>query len=263
MSITGGAPYRTPYLGDVYGGYIGLAGSWANWKCGAATVSGQVDAQDAITNSRTYHHGIGYGAFWFMAGPGTDPGYDGTAQEASAWGAAQARQALADIKELRPAVTYPVVFEDVELPGAAPQFTPAPDNGWKAVYTSPCTGVVKTRHIGAALDRADFDGFATYLTEHSSYQAGVYSSPRVWRSIFGTGAASRIPATYEWTYAAGTSSLDRRPDGWCLRGTKSCAQFFGGQTASGKYALIWQWSGGGATRNGYGDFDQIDVSRTP
>jgi hypothetical protein len=26
---------------------------------------------------------------------------------------------------------------------------------------------------------------------------------------------------------------------------------------------MWQWSGGGGTSNGVGDFDQIDVSRTP
>jgi hypothetical protein len=26
---------------------------------------------------------------------------------------------------------------------------------------------------------------------------------------------------------------------------------------------MWQWSGGGGTNNGFGDFDQIDASRTP
>jgi len=28
-------------------------------------------------------------------------------------------------------------------------------------------------------------------------------------------------------------------------------------------ALLWQWSGGDGTRNGVGDFDQIDGLRTP
>ena len=41
----------------------------------------------------------------------------------------------------------------------------------------------------------------------------------------------------------------------------TCAQFFGGQTSKSKYALMWQWSGGGGVRNGVGDFDQIDVAR--
>ena len=49
-----------------------------------------------------------------------------------------------------------------------------------------------------------------------------------------------------------------RPDGWCLRGTNTCARFFGGVSPASKYALAWQWSGGGGTWNGYGDFDQID-----
>jgi hypothetical protein len=26
---------------------------------------------------------------------------------------------------------------------------------------------------------------------------------------------------------------------------------------------MWQWSGGGGSRNGVGDFDQIDANRTP
>jgi len=26
---------------------------------------------------------------------------------------------------------------------------------------------------------------------------------------------------------------------------------------------MWQWSGGGGSNNGYGDFDQIDANRTP
>ena len=55
--------------------------------------------------------------------------------------------------------------------------------------------------------------------------------------------------------------------GWCLSGSASstCAQFFGGTTSSSKYALMWQWSGGGGVTNGIdgfnGDLDQIDSSR--
>jgi hypothetical protein len=52
------------------------------------------------------------------------------------------------------------------------------------------------------------------------------------------------------------------PTGWCLHGSSTCAQFFGGQSSSSKYALMWQWSGGGGITNGYGfDFDQIDTAR--
>jgi hypothetical protein len=51
--------------------------------------------------------------------------------------------------------------------------------------------------------------------------------------------------------------------GWCLTGTATCARFFGGVTSGSKYALMWQWSGGGGSSNGVGDFDQIDGRRTP
>jgi len=72
-----------------------------------------------------------------------------------------------------------------------------------------------------------------------------------------------IDTTYEWTYEPFTSSLAHPPSGWCLTGTSVCARFFGGQTGGDRYALMWQWSGGGGSSNGYDDFDQIDANRTP
>jgi hypothetical protein len=257
-------PYREPAIGGTYGGYIGMAGNWANWqKCsGDGVVWSATDSKDADADYADAR-GIGVGVYWFMGGPGVDPHYTGTATEATAWGAAQAAQTLADMAHLSSKVTYPVVFMDVELPGKAPGYSPATDNGWNSIYTSTCSGKVKTLHIPAAIDRAEFNGYASYLTSHSSYKAGVYSSPSVWKSIFGTGTASVLTNTYEWTYANDTSSLTHHPVGWCLSGTSTCAQFFGGKTSTSKYALMWQWSGGGGTHNGYGDFDQIDAARTP
>jgi hypothetical protein len=191
-----------------------------------------------------------------MGGPGVDPHYNGTTTEASNWGAAQAADTLAAMKSLP--VKYPVVWEDIELPGIAP----APDNGWNSVYSSPCSQHVVQGYVPVSLDRAAFSGFASYITTHSAYKVGVYSAPSVWTSIFGTGTASLIPNTYEWTYSPETSNLKQYPYGWCLsQGKSPCAQFFGGQTSSSNYALMWQWSGGGGVRNAYGDFDQIDVAR--
>jgi hypothetical protein len=67
------------------------------------------------------------------------------------------------------------------------------------------------------------------------------------QSIFGTGTSSILSNTYEWTYTSDTSSLTHHPVGWCLSGTTTCAEFFGGKTSISKYALMWQWSGGGGT----------------
>ena len=261
VTVPGSAPYSMPHLGGAYGGYIGMTGNWANLAgCHKIVVWSATNSAQANTNYLTYHKGIGTGVYWFMGGPGVDPHYTGSTGEAYAWGQQQAARTLSDISHVH--VTYPVVFMDVEIPGNAPNYTPAPDNGWNTVYTSACSGRVKQQHIPASVDRAVFNGFAAYITAHSHYKTGVYSAPSVWASIFGTGTASLIPNTYEWTYEPETASLSNAPFGWCLNhGTGGCAQFFGGQTRASAHALMWQWSGGGGVRNGFGDFDQIDSAR--
>ena len=261
VSVPGSAPYSMPHLGGAYGGYIGMTGNWAYWL----GCSGQehflaysaTNAAQARTNFTKYGRGVGYGAYWFMGGPGVDPRYNGTVAEATSWGAQQAARTLTDIAD-GGGINYPVVWADIELPG----ITPAPDNGWNSVYTSSCSGKVKQSSVPASLDRSEFNGYANYITAHSKYKVGVYSSAPVWSSIFGTGSLAAIPNTYEWTYEPETASLGNAPVGWCLNhGSGSCAQFFGGQTNASKYALLWQWSGGGGVRNGIGDFDQIDGAR--
>ena len=261
ISISGPQPYKEPVIGGDYGGYFGMTGKWPTWlRCKVSPLAwSAANSQEANANF-AHHLGIGTGVYWFMGGPGVDPHYNGTASEAYAWGERQAARTLSDIAGVP--VTYPVVWMDVELPGLT-SASPAPDNGWNSVYTTPCSGRVAIRGIPVVVDRADFNGFAAYLTRHSSYKAGVYSAAPAWNAIFGTGVDSLIPNTYEWTYTGNTSSLSHTPDSWCLEGTTNCAHFFGGQSRGGKYALMWQWSGGGGTFNGHGDFDQIDANLTP
>lgn len=262
ITISGGAPYQEPAIGGPYGGYVGMVGNWAHWiGCGGTVVWSTANSQQANRNYYQFHIGIGTAVYWFMGGPGVDPNYNGTASEAYAWGARQAARVIAMLPALQS--TYPVVFMDIELPGHAPSYTPADDNGWNSVYWSPCSGSVRISFVPTSLDRADLNGFANYLTSHSSYKAGVYSAPDIWASIFGTGYDSYIPNTYEWTYEPFTSSLAHPAYGWCLSGTGTCARFFGGQTSASPYALMWQWTGGGGSWNGYGDFDVIDIARMP
>ncbi len=263
IPIGGSVPYREPVIGGSYGGYIGMTGNWARWQCGhKILVWSSANARQASADFRD-HVGVGTGGYWFMGGPGVDPHYNGTRGEAYAWGRQQAQRALADAPGDH--LNYPVLFMDIEIPGNAPDYTPAPDNGWNTVYTRACSGVAKTRHIPAAVDRSVLNGFAAWVTGHSSYKAGVYSAPDIWASIFGTGSAASLTNTYEWTYESFTSSLANPPAGWCLTGgaSSTCARFFGGIGGSSKYALMWQWSGGGGSSNGHGDFDQIDGARTP
>ena len=198
-------PYREPVLWGPYGGYIGMAGNWARTegcKTGNFLAWSATNSAQANTNYTKYHLGIGTGVYWYMGGPGVDPHWNGTTAEATKWGAAQAADALAAMKKLN--VTYPVVWADIELPG----IQPALDNGWNSVYSSPCSEVKVRTSVPANVDRADFNGFANYITSHSTYKVGVYSSAPVWNSIFGTGSAGSIPNTYEWTYLPETSTVD-------------------------------------------------------
>ena len=258
MTVTGSNPYQEPVIGGSYGGYMGMAGNWARWggcKTGNFLAWAPANANQANSNYVKSKVGVGVGVYWYMGGPGVDPHWNGTTTEAANWGARQAAQTLAAIKGRY--IPYPVIWADIEMP----QIAPAPDNGWNKVYTSMCSGKVKQLHTPTSVDRAELNGFASYITSHSTYKVGVYSSLQDWTSIFGTGKDSLIPNTYEWTYQPETSHLSSAPAGWCLRGVHACAQFFGGQTSASKYALMWQWSGGGGVRNGYGDFDQINVAR--
>jgi len=255
VTISGSAPYQEPKTGGSYGGYIGMTGSWAYWLgCrGGFLAWAPTNVQQANTNYTSYGRGIGLGVYWFMGGPGVDPNYNGTTTEAYAWGQRQAARAVSDANG-QP-IKYRVLFMDVELPGVAP----AHDNGWNSVYTSPCSGVTRSTYIPALVDRADFNGFWDYVSQHG-YTPGVYSEPGVWASIFGTGTVSLIGNTDEWTYEPETTNFGAAPVGWCLKGTSSCAEFFGGVTRSSPHALMWQWSGGGGVSNGVGDFDQIDTN---
>jgi hypothetical protein len=260
VTVTGSAPYKEPVIGGRYGGYIGMIGNWARSQgCGDKLAWSSANSKEANTNLARYRDGIGTGAYWFMGGPGMDPRYNGATTEAHDWGERQAAEAVAAIHANVASVKYPVVFMDVEIPGHAPGISPAPDNGWNDVYTSPCSGRVKATYVAASVDRADLSGFSYYLTHHSSRKTGVYSAPSIWADIFGTGSAADLSGVYEWTYSGDTSSLSHHPAGWTLRGTSTCAQWFGGVRSTSADALMWQWSGGGGTYNGHGDFDQIDA----
>lgn len=264
VPVTGKGPYSEPVLGSLYGGYMGMAGNWARKEgCSRGNFSAWSSANASQANfNYAKNIGVGTGVYWYMGGPGVDPHrkpvtatLSARQTEAAAWGKQQAIWTLAAMKTLP--VKYPVVWADIEFP----EIAPAPDNGWNKQYSTPCSGTVVAQHTDASVDRAEFNAFANYITNNSKYKVGVYSAPSIWKSIFGTGAPSQIPNTYEWTYWPETSHLANAPVTWCMRNGAGCAQFFGGQTSKSKYALMWQWSGGGGIRNGVGDFDQIDVAR--
>ncbi len=78
------------------------------------------------------------------------------------------------------AATAPVTGPGHTTTAPATATAPAFDNGWVDVYSSPCSGQVKHRGLPVALDRADFNGFWSYIGTHSGCRAGVYSDQATW-----------------------------------------------------------------------------------
>ena len=248
----GKGPYYEPNgscsngTAGTYGEYIGEIGAFWHWD--GCTTSGlawdQSNYNMATGNFVNYHRGLGAAVYWFAAGPGRDPHYNGKAAEAAAWGAQQAKQVIADVGS--DVLDFRYIFLDIENNGVPPD-----ENGWNTVWNGPCGSTVKAQYIPANVDYATWQGFQAYIDQHSPYQAGVYSaggdSYGSWTGIFGSEALSN---TAEWTFVNEQGQLTY-PNGFS--GQHASAQWFAGEPASCR--LLWQWSGGDGVLNGYGDFD--------
>jgi hypothetical protein len=252
----GRGPYTEP-VGDcangthgIYGEYIGELGSWLNWR--GCTDSGlnwvQANYNMATDNLIRYHTGLGAAAYWFAAGPGRDPEYNGTTAEAMIWGQRQAEQFLDSSGVF---LNFEYVFLDIENNGSAPD-----GNGWNTVWNSPCSSHVKAEYIAPAVDYATYQGFARFIDSHSPYRVGVYSSGGNWYGSWnGIFSPVRLSHAAEWTFTNEQSQL-QFPSGFSDSGAS--AGWFGGERSA--CDLLWQWSGGNGVLNGYGDFDQADLA---
>jgi hypothetical protein len=254
----GNGPYTEPAgscaKGTVgpYGEYIGEVGSFMNWqRCTTAGLAWvQANYNMATDNVVKFGTGLGAAAYWFAAGPGRDPHYNGTAAEAASWGQEQAQQALAAMGGKVFGFRY--VFLDVENNGVPPD-----EDGWNTVWNGPCGNRVKSSYIRPDVDFATWTGFANYIDNHSPYLAGVYSSGGnwygSWAGIFGGGP--QLSNAAEWTFTNEQAQLSF-PSGFT--GSHASAQWFSNEPAA--CHLLWQWSGGNGVLNGYGDFDQADAA---
>jgi hypothetical protein len=250
-------PYTEPVNGDCsdtdgpYGEYIGELGSFENWQ--GCTTSGlawdQGNYNMANDNIVEYRVGIGAAGYWFAAGPGRDPNYNGTTSEAMTWGEEQAEQAISEMSGLF--FNFRYVFMDIENNG-----TPPDENGWNTVWNGPCGNNVLAGYVAPNVDYATFLGFANYIDNNSPYSAGVYSaggsSYGSWTGIFGN---EPVTGTAEWTFTNEQSQLSF-PAGFTASAA-SPSWFAGAPVACD---LAWQWSGGDGVLNDYGDFDQVEAA---
>ena len=253
----GTGPYTEPVKGDCsstdgpYGEYIGELGSYENWQ--GCTTSGLawVQSNYNMANDNIMEYGVGIGAagYWFAAGPGRDPHYNGTTSEAMTWGQEQAEQAMSQVSSLF--FNFRYIFMDIENNG-----TPPDENGWNTVWNGPCGNNVQAEYVAPDVDYATYLGFTNYINDHSPYSAGVYSAGGTsygsWSGIFGN---EPITTAAEWTFTSEQSQLSF-PSGFSASGA-SPSWFASAPTACD---LVWQWSGGDGVLNNYGDFDQVDVA---
>ena len=127
--VSGSAPYSEPNVGGTFGGYLAEIGGWPElFGCAENNAVNTTDVNAANTNFYNYGGGVGTGPFWFMAGPGLDPKYDGTTGEAYDWGEKQAEQAQYDLRNFTYATPFDIMWMDIEAGGSA-------GNGWNHVYS--------------------------------------------------------------------------------------------------------------------------------
>jgi hypothetical protein len=225
-------------------------GSFENWQ--GCTTSGLawVQSNYNAANDNIMEYGVGLGAagYWFAAGPGRDPHYNGTTSEAMTWGQEQAEQALSQVSGLFFEFRY--IFMDIENNGSPPDYY-----GWNTVWNGPCgDNNIQAEYIAPEVDYATYLGFTNYINDHSPYLAGVYSAGGTsygsWSGIFGS---EQITTAAEWTFTSEQSQLDF-PAGFTASGASP--NWFANAPAA--CDLAWQWSGGNGVLNNYGDFDQVN-----
>ena len=246
-----------------YGVYIGEVGGY--WDLGSLNCvkssAWNSTAADRAKGNVENQVGIGANGYWFAAGPGLDPNYDGTEAEASSWGALQAQKAWA-LWQTHPDLSPPggyVLFMDVEEVGGA-------GDGWSEKVNSTCSS--SSGSIGPSLDQHTIDGFIAWIWNNTPIFHGVYSSSGEWNGIFnGSNDGNFSGLTEAWTADWGGDCVQPGPLNW-TQGSGSCssntAGWFGGFSGSGNCALAWQWSGTGlpGEQTGpAGDYTQIDDSR--
>ena len=226
-------------------------GSFWNWQ--GCTTSGLawVQANYNMANDNVVNYGVGLGAaaYWFAAGPGRDPHYNGSTAEAATWGREQAQQAISDLGGK--VFDFRYIFMDIENNGVSPD-----GDGWNTVWKGACSNTPKAEYVAPEVDFATWVGFADYIDSYSSYLAGIYSAGGVgyggWNGIF---APEQITNTAEWTFDNEQAQLDF-PTAFSASHTSPI--WFSNEQAS--CDLLWQWSGGNGVLNGYGDFDVANAA---
>jgi len=235
----------SPY--DFYGGEVGFFGQYTAYAglgwCGGHDYYSMTAADDANYDTSQVF-AMGSTPYYMLAGPGIDGNY-GSSTAAYNWGYNQAEWLL---NHQIPAIGLPdnsrIIWMDIE----GDEGKGGSSYGWNSEGNS-CGEQTGGSPIPSSIDRQTFNGFYNAMSQ-AGYRVGAYSSATFWNFTFG--GYGNIPNTLEWTYES-QAQVNPAPSlaSWCTQGV--CAQFFGGQSAGGPNALVWQWSN--SRTNGYYDYD--------
>src|SRR5207302_1308357 len=125
-------------------------------------------AADAYANYGNQGLGIGTNGYWFGAGPGQDPNYNGTTAQANSWGVVQAKKAWANWQtrtKLQGSGTASVLFLDIEDPSL--DNPPHRGDGWVETVNSSCSSENHSGWPHPALARATVDGFLNWISQNT------------------------------------------------------------------------------------------------
>lgn len=227
-----GVEYTFPNCGGGYGSYVGRIDSYPD-SYGNATYS-----NDAQANANS-GYGIGATSYFDLAGPTSDPSYNGTGSEALSWGEQQAATATSNYESFydhNDAPSDVILWADME----------SGNGGWGSNQT---------------LNRDVFNGFydeirGEQIDIQGSYATGlvgIYTTSDWWSTYVN----SSLATVFEWTAQTSHSSY---ASGDCASGWTSgsySAVFYASFTTSSACAVMYQYVSGSS------DYDQVDKNRIP
>jgi hypothetical protein len=235
----------------IYGSYVGEVGTWTDSRgCTSSLALNTQYVTDVNANESWYGWGVkipGVHWYYYMGGPGADPSYSGTANEAYTWGEQQAALAFTEIEYtlnsqgvVSDSSYTQLIFADVE-----------PDISWQDITNCSYQNLGA---LPAGLAYQTWIGFCNYLIaiyeESYPFIGGTYSASGWFNPI----VSSSANPGFSWTYESDNPGPTPDPVAFTQSGQGS-AQWFGGYTSGDEVA--WQW-----TQNG-GDYDQWDTGNVP
>ena len=228
--------YTMPTCGGAFGAYIGRITYASDPTYNNPTYSNDSNANAAAS------YGLGSSNYFDLAGPTEDPGYNGSAAEATAFGQSQGFTAQANWQSFYSShliPRHPIVFADLEY--ANPGWT-----GNQALNRDVYNGFWGV----IAKDRVDIGRLGPF-----TLYAGVYTNSGWWDTYI----SGSLAGSFELTSQVSFSSIGSNDCAYEFASPKGdtyhIADFYAGYSQQSPCAVGWQWVAGNL------DYDQLDAAK--